>query len=459
MCPLLNINRATRSLHWRLSVAMLGLFPPGTVSRAEPVTTSPYADQPAMEGNGRTYFWRDAPVHDFGPTPVVFDATGMRRLSPAPAPGVHPRIYFTQGDLAELRRRYHETESGKLIWNIILCWTETMKGRYDPQAPYTKPDFWKGFNGWVHGPAPLMSFQSAAHKEYAQLVRGNMNAPATGVLWGAFSLEALRCLVADDAKGAQDLAAAGVTAMRIDQQKRATQMARDKKSGPPDVPVGSTDLANVYDLKAGIWQREIHRLVFPSDSVSPDYKVLVFPHREGSPLPVTRWNKDHRMLLVEWPDQKDVIVFTPRPGGKPDLAIRRGIQTLIELNRPVPPLPYPPQEAREKARADIELRVRRDMTAFDPAKDRGILQVWDFATVKDGAVTDRTGGRSRLALAGLTTSPGRFGPALEFAGAKEGLKLPVDLRPCKQTGFSVVFWMKAPGMKDGGGFSCNGSRA
>jgi hypothetical protein len=48
------------------------------------------------------------------------------------------------------------------------------------------------------------------------------------------------------------------------------------------------------------------RLVIPSRSVEPDYKILLFPHRSGDPLPKTVLSEDGKTLTVEWSDQKDV---------------------------------------------------------------------------------------------------------------------------------------------------------
>jgi hypothetical protein len=85
-----------------------------------------------------------------------------------------------------------------------------------------------------------------------------------------------------------------------------------------------------------------HRLVIPSDSVAPDYKVLLYPYKQGAPLPKTTWNDQHRVLTVVIGDQTDEIVFTPHPGGKTDLVVTRigkaGRAELVALNQPVPPL-------------------------------------------------------------------------------------------------------------------------
>ena len=76
-----------------------------------------------------------------------------------------------------------------------------MKGRYNPKADYDTPDFWKNFNGWVHGPAPLMPFNRGDSPEYQQLIRGDLSVKVDGPWWGAFSMEGLRCLIANDTEG------------------------------------------------------------------------------------------------------------------------------------------------------------------------------------------------------------------------------------------------------------------
>ena len=232
---------------WAFCSQLASLFA-GTNDSSSP-SNAPciYADQ-QVDGYGENIKWKDAPVHDFGPRKVIFDTQGMRSLSTIPPPGVHPRIYFNKEDIRAIRDHFLNTESGKLMWNVILCWTECLKGSYKPDAPYTKPDFWNGFNGWVHGPAPIMSMQCGDSPLYGKLISGDTNVSVSDTLWGAFSMEALRCLISNDEKGARNLASAVITAMQIGQKNRADQMAKDHKSGPPGMPVGGGDLGHVYDM-------------------------------------------------------------------------------------------------------------------------------------------------------------------------------------------------------------------
>ena len=57
------------------------------------------------------------------------------------------------------------------------------------------------------------------------------------------------------------------------------------------------------------------RLVLPSRSVEPNFKVLLFPYLHGEETPKTLWNADRTVLTVTWKDQKDVFTFTKAADG------------------------------------------------------------------------------------------------------------------------------------------------
>ena len=63
------------------------------------------------------------------------------------------------------------------------------------------------------------------------------------------------------------------------------------------------------------------RLVIPSRSVEPEYKILLFPHRYGDPLPVTALSGDGKTLTVEWDDQKDVYQVSVDESGRTHLKL------------------------------------------------------------------------------------------------------------------------------------------
>lgn len=58
------------------------------------------------------------------------------------------------------------------------------------------------------------------------------------------------------------------------------------------------------------------QLVVPSPSRSPEFRILFYPHRQGDPLPVTRWNADRSELAVTLPGQRDIYRFARTDGGR-----------------------------------------------------------------------------------------------------------------------------------------------
>ncbi|MDX6765201.1 MAG: hypothetical protein SFU85_00260 [Candidatus Methylacidiphilales bacterium] len=67
----------------------------------------------------------------------------------------------------------------------------------------------------------------------------------------------------------------------------------------------------------------LNRLHLTSRSANPGFKVLLYPHREGDPLPETAWNPERTKLTIQWPDQKDTLVFSPGEDGRSRIKIQR----------------------------------------------------------------------------------------------------------------------------------------
>ena len=53
------------------------------------------------------------------------------------------------------------------------------------------------------------------------------------------------------------------------------------------------------------------RLILSVRSVEPCYKVMLWPHAVGGPIPTTSWDRDRRQVTTGWADQTDVVSFTP----------------------------------------------------------------------------------------------------------------------------------------------------
>jgi hypothetical protein len=86
-------------------------------------------------------------------------------------------------------------------------------------------------------------------------------------------------------------------------------------------------------------------LVLPVDAISPNFKVLLLPYREGDPVPTTEWNAKHTEGVLHFAHSTDTIRFTPSASGKTDITITRTQDgkksTIIELTKPIPDIPPP----------------------------------------------------------------------------------------------------------------------
>jgi hypothetical protein len=189
--------------------------------------------------------WGEENPWDFGPRQVVFDMTGVKTPNQIPAPGVHPRIYCTPSDHDDIARRLKETECGREMWKNLLCYVNYMKGTYDPKADYAQPNPTTGRKervefGRVQSPKTEM-----AGKRYHALIEGDLTQKTEG-FWHVFSLEAFRCWIENDQAAAKDLAAAVMTALKIEQAKRSA----DPKfmSGPLAQPIAGIHLGYTYDF-------------------------------------------------------------------------------------------------------------------------------------------------------------------------------------------------------------------
>jgi hypothetical protein len=52
------------------------------------------------------------------------------------------------------------------------------------------------------------------------------------------------------------------------------------------------------------------RLVLASRSVSPDFKILLYPHRQGEALPTTAWNDDRSEWTIEIGGERSRLGFS-----------------------------------------------------------------------------------------------------------------------------------------------------
>ena len=234
----------------------------GTVSATmvDPlVKASAYGDKAVWSYHAKDPLpWSMFHPKDYGSSKIAFEAKGVRPVGRVPAPGVHPRIFFSPEDLPAIRKRMKEDVGAQAAWKNILCFANAIKLTYDEHADYAKPDWANG--AWhVHGRTAeihRIGGYGKNREDYFGLLAAGKNPEKTfgknpsGFYFPA-AIEAFRCLIADDAQGGAVLARAVETAIKLEQERRVRE---DKPVQPGQPPKPSTpryascNLGLVYDF-------------------------------------------------------------------------------------------------------------------------------------------------------------------------------------------------------------------
>jgi hypothetical protein len=77
----------------------------------------------------------------------------------------------------------------------------------------------------------------------------------------------------------------------------------------------------------------VKRLIFPSRSVTPEYKIVLVPFHDGDKEPTSAWNDNHTVATLDWPDQHDQLIFSKMTEGRTMMKVTRDGQTVAETNR------------------------------------------------------------------------------------------------------------------------------
>ncbi|MEI8087194.1 MAG: FN3 associated domain-containing protein [Paludibacter sp.] len=73
-----------------------------------------------------------------------------------------------------------------------------------------------------------------------------------------------------------------------------------------------------------------NQVVVPAKSVSPEFRILVYPYKFGEPMPVTTWNDDRTELTVKIKNKTDVYHFGKTDGGRTVLNLERGDKKVLD---------------------------------------------------------------------------------------------------------------------------------
>ena len=223
------------------------------------VKASAYGDKSVWSYHGKDPLpWSLFKPRDYGSAKIVFNAEGVRPVGTVPAPGVHPRIFFSPEDLPAIRQRIKEDRGAQEAWKNILSYTNAIKLTYDEKADYAQPD-WANGDWHIHGRTVeihRIGSYGKNREDYFGLLAAGKNPEKTfgknpsGFYFPA-AIEAFRCLIADDAQGGATLAKAVETAVRLEQERRTRE---DKPVQPGQPPKPSTpryaacNLGLVYDF-------------------------------------------------------------------------------------------------------------------------------------------------------------------------------------------------------------------
>lgn len=182
-------------------------------------------------------------------------------------------------------------------------------------------------------------------------------------------------------------------------------------------------------------------LTLSTKAVAPDFKLLLYPFKSGNPLPSTSWDANKTQAAIEFPDQKDMVLFTPsQTSGKTDLKIMRNGAEIVSVNAPVPKLNDPDSDALTAQLNKLPETVA-SMKLFDPNTLPGLVASWSFNQLTNGTYPATQTNIAAVPATGTTVEPGITGNSVGIS--TNGLTVPLNLKPLLPAGMTFSFWVKA----------------
>jgi hypothetical protein len=240
--------------------------PESSLSIVDPVVkASAYGDKSVWSYSGSDPLpWTLFHPKDFGSAKIAFNAEGVTPVGTVPAPGVHPRIFFSPEDLPAVRKRLKEDPAAQASWKLILAYSHALNLTYDEKADYAQPD-WANGSFHVHGRTDQVmrigGYGTNREDYFGILAAGkptetyenpkNGGKPRPSGFFFPAAIEAFRCLIDDDAVGAKKLASAIETSVKFEQERRAKEDKPVKPGQPPHPSTPRYDacqLGLVYDF-------------------------------------------------------------------------------------------------------------------------------------------------------------------------------------------------------------------
>ncbi len=282
----------------------------------------------AKAPGGFSYQWKNYNNEQLGNRTFQMNYLGARELKHAPEAGVHPRIYFNPEDTAEIRQRLYNTRNGievrrkRHTFTTLLYLgysTTTTGGTFNRNASYARSALSgkEYINNTGYREVMIKRPFNPMEKVYRTiaLCRGKhpfviiaddvkKNNAVNNFKWvmqlpSDVSAEA----IIDLGNGMYDILLKEIPGDRRLLVRVLVQ--QDYASGTPPARIEN------HSFTAGDGKTySLYRLVCESNSVEPDFKVMLFPLTAGEQLPETTWDASKQQLAVLWPDQSSNIGFS-----------------------------------------------------------------------------------------------------------------------------------------------------
>lgn len=184
----------------RVLIPMCGMIVLGVAARSFAAEALP--PSVAISKSGAHLPYAAMRLDDLGPKAITYDTSGMRCPSPAPPPGVHPRMLHSPEDRRGLQRIYAETPHGRQMWRMLRGWTDKLKGTIKQRSDYP-----------VHADGTMMAPYNRGGwtepaEQYSRVLDGNMTGYTVSMndhVLGCMALEAYRCWIEDDRDAGAEL--------------------------------------------------------------------------------------------------------------------------------------------------------------------------------------------------------------------------------------------------------------
>ena len=179
---------------------------------------------------------------------------------------------------------------------------------------------------------------------------------------------------------------------KADKRRLLVQVIDSEVDSPSDGMAIRIDQSSIGNK--AFEQGNLHkRLLISSRSKEPRFKVLLYPHMEGEPMPDVLWNQRHDSVTIKTPDQADIWSFGSVAEGRTAMTLERDGRTIasVKATPPSPEIMQPGRIFTDRIKVAFALpgsgqEIRYTVDGSEPGPDStfytGPFQLEQSATVK-----------------------------------------------------------------------------